>query len=1193
MINCKILPSAINSDDEARMLQQTECLNIENLRVGVSEDGNNYSLKNIPSTILLFDSLPNGGNKTIGRAADLSRQRFLWLNYNDAGQHGIYAYDMPLGIIYIVLLSSQTAEGLNFSPYYRTDRNIRVVGDLLLWTDNYNEPRCINIEAGIKLNQSGYVTSVLPYVTPIDYGTITLIKKPPAYELTVAKVMDSGFDNNYTANRAYQFNYRYRYRDYQRSALSAFSYLIPYNFKADTFNAVDVKLPFVEKINDEVRYVDICVRYGNEGKTYAVKTFDKSNAADAAAIVLHNAGTTQLGFRFYDNIRGLAVDDIDAEIPFDGVPRLAETLEVAKNREFFGNILSGYNSPATTSLAATISSAISQSRIFKSGSSVKISIEFLDRFRRKCGAVRTDIILNFPERTYSQTSFPYLINWTLSNTSALAEIPIWAYYYQILITVNQAKYFYVQTISRQISYVKRNNDGTFDYAGTTYDDVDTYALAIDISNLSVYSEGYVYDAANSDFAVLYRADGTNNDLKVLGQDGNYVLLSPVDFGDITNLYKFTIPADDLEQFTNLINVTFSSSVNPSASVTTHSQTAASISDLDDLKVSSNFVLNFTDGNEYDISMQGVIKIFAASGSGTLFNFSIHAIATSPTEDSVDVVLHSRSGTGAAFTATINSSIHIPAGYDKLFIYTIYSADTGFIQSGSYINFSTNGVTLSLIELYTPYKPSQNELFYEVPGVHAIANPATNSRVYSTLSGTIPGDSYLINRTIYTNTEFLVESMSPNDNVWQSWERDLGWVNQVTDIGEQRTSEDIVWSDTYINGTKANGLNKFQPLNRKTIGSTSGAIQKLQLTSKQQEDGNVIVIITENTSLSAYLSERQLVAAAKNSDVATTDEVIGTINEHQSGRGTINPESVVEYDGSIWWADAIHGLIAQYSQNGVYAVSDFKLNRFFDRYFKKYLSLGFNRYTNPVHSGYDVSVDEVMFELPQVDATTISSNAIGSYTAAGSCVPVTVGAVVIPDGTVGVFYSFSFPLMGTPPFTVSSPVAPAGLNYLVSGSSIILSGTPTTAGVGQTASFSANNCSGSFTAISQTIDIFTGSGGGGGGNGFAVTEPSNNTGGKIHSTLTVGGVSKGFFTLTPQNSTFSGTYASSLTNTSVVLVVNDSTVAINTIFMIISGVMGNIYPVISGTGANHSATYTWNHLNLAPDPTFAIYINLVN
>jgi hypothetical protein len=137
MINYKILPQAVNADDDARYLSDKEVLNLENMRLSVAADGKNYQLKNIPSTLALYNDISWTSPRAVGRAVDLARKRLLWLHCDgNPDNDAIYAYDSVTQATYTVLKSSQTAEGLHFSTSYRADRNVKVVGDLLLWTDD-------------------------------------------------------------------------------------------------------------------------------------------------------------------------------------------------------------------------------------------------------------------------------------------------------------------------------------------------------------------------------------------------------------------------------------------------------------------------------------------------------------------------------------------------------------------------------------------------------------------------------------------------------------------------------------------------------------------------------------------------------------------------------------------------------------------------------------------------------------------------------------------------------------------------------------------------------------------------------------------------------------------------------------------------------------------------------------------------
>jgi hypothetical protein len=100
-----------------------------------------------------------------------------------------------------------------------------------------------------------------------------------------------------------------------------------------------------------------------------------------------------------------------------------------------------------------------------------------------------------------------------------------------------------------------------------------------------------------------------------------------------------------------------------------------------------------------------------------------------------------------------------------------------------------------------------------------------------------------------------------------------------------------------------------------------------------------------------------------------------------------------------------------------------------------------------------------------------ASAVGIYTYT-ACVSVgIVGSPVLPNGAVGVPYNFVINLSGTPPFTIYSPVKPAGMTITVVGSTLVVGGTPTTAtDTPTTISFTVGNCYSDTVNFSDTIDI---------------------------------------------------------------------------------------------------------------------------
>lgn len=360
MINKKLFIAGINQDQAYPLVETGEYLNALNLRFATSENGKVGQLSSIEGNVLKNNSgtltLPSGTNITIGSYEDTPNKRILFFNKNTpltggTKTDGVYCYDSRDGQVYKVLLGSQVVGGLNFTSDIHS---VSMIGNLLYWTDGVNPQRRINVDAGIKLNHPSFSTSVSPYVLDQDSNTkmlssvINLIRNQPAIPLTVAKGTESGYASNFIANEAFQFAYRFVYRDFEVSTFSPLSQLINYNNADDTVagrNRIDVTIPTSQKIPQDVIRVEVAVKFIVGGKMSIVKTF-------TSGFSTHNTGTA-LTFKFFNDAVGVGVDDATSVKQFDSIPLRSGTLEIAKNRLFLGNNYDGYEAPSTTSLSFT------------------------------------------------------------------------------------------------------------------------------------------------------------------------------------------------------------------------------------------------------------------------------------------------------------------------------------------------------------------------------------------------------------------------------------------------------------------------------------------------------------------------------------------------------------------------------------------------------------------------------------------------------------------------------------------------------------------------------------------------------------------------------------------------------------------------------------------------------------------------
>jgi len=277
----------------------------------------------------------------------------------------------------------------------------------------------------------------------------------------------------------------------------------------------------------------------------------------------------------------------------------------------------------------------------------------------------------------------------------------------------------------------------------------------------------------------------------------------------------------------------------------------------------------------------------------------------------------------------------------------------------------------IFEIYTPYKEQVSEPFWTTGLTIAINNPGDITRTYGSLSGNIYGDVYRFGRFSPTGS-YNAENMSPIAKYWKQWNTNSGEPNFVINSEQVRKVTAVQYSNVIIEGSQTNGLSTFDALDEKILPLALGVLNKLQQTSKVQEQGNVMLAIGDQETASLYLGEVQLVGAAQNAFIASAPNVIGTVNVLKGSFGTINPESVTEYRGLVFWFDANNGRIIQYSANGLFPISNYKMQRFWKLWATEYLSLTTAEIEalggRPfVFSVVDPAHDEVLFSIPKLAA----------------------------------------------------------------------------------------------------------------------------------------------------------------------------------------------------------------------------------
>jgi hypothetical protein len=1060
-VSKKTFVGGINQDDASFIVGENEYLGALNIRFATTENGEVGKITNIEGTVeknqtqnstgnTVAWSLPGGVNRTIGAIEDTKNRRLIWFNWNSANFHGIYCYDADTDLIYTVLKQGNTTTLLNFQED-KFVHSVSMIGDLLYWTDDYNEPKKINVEAGIKMNHPAYVTTVEKYDAftiqkstggsgyvngtytnvPLTGGsgtgaianitvvgtvvdTITIMYHGTGYStgetlsasnanlggtgsglaITIVKTfdpkvvslirpqpwapltVDKAIDATFQNNfiQSEAFQFAYRFV-YRDGEVSTFS---PLSKLIDYNNAAENTSGY-NAVNVGVQAVQF-IEQDVSKIEFAVKYMTGGKLfvfkTINSKVILNNHNTGfPITFKFYNDVVGTAVDDATSVKQFDSVPVKSKALEIAKNRLFLGNNQEGYDTPVISSLNIG-SNDVSTSAIVG---------QWFKMIYRKNGVVYTKYFLRVENITTNPGFYEKNVAFVPPPYPNTADIST-DYTFRGASNSALASYLGI-TISDILSFSYENADATV-----------TGATLAGLANKVVFKTDASYRAGIVFYDYAGRKSGvyTNDNIKAVTPERDYSGTSFVE--------KISWSLSN------------SSAVNEIPNWATH----YSIVRTKCLRTKL-FIQMPADAVQY-ISKDSTGEYIAPVNGYTATAFGIAVKVTS---------LFSY-GLGYSYQDGDIMKLYTSSGT----IYKLRVKDT----YSDYIIVELANVGTSptaMYEVYSPYLQSETEYYYEVGETYKVNNPGTPSRQYSTVNGYFTGDVTISEKTAGVNTRW-VENMSPIDRYWSNWYTDAGRLNIVTPLGSVRKEVSISYSNTIVPGTNSNGLSSFEALDQTSVPTELGGISRLVFTSKTVTDGTVMLAIGENETASLYLGESQVFDNTGSSFLAKSSGVIGNVNVLKGSYGTIHPESVFEWQGSVVFFDAYKGCWVSYDLNGLVPVSN---NKMF-KYFKKVgqdlldhlvdttnyddansnLSLRVLGGVDPFHNEYLMSMPR-MFLNPQ--NTQLSDMAINTLSASFTTSLPTLG--VSPSTLSGFTYA-----VGSGP-SASQSVLITGTNLLPNGS----------------------------------------------------------------------------------------------------------------------------------------------------------------
>ncbi len=180
------LRSKMNKDLDDRLIPNGEYRNAENISVGKSENSDVGAIEDIlGNSLIAITDVADHDYKIIGVYADVSNERLItFLKGNGTTKDAIRMYDLNSTSSYPLLVEG---DFLNFNEDNKII-SINLIEDLLFWTDNFNQPRKINIKRAIE--DSDYYTTEHS-ISVAKYYPFDAIKLYKDTEVNVLTVVDT------------------------------------------------------------------------------------------------------------------------------------------------------------------------------------------------------------------------------------------------------------------------------------------------------------------------------------------------------------------------------------------------------------------------------------------------------------------------------------------------------------------------------------------------------------------------------------------------------------------------------------------------------------------------------------------------------------------------------------------------------------------------------------------------------------------------------------------------------------------------------------------------------------------------------------------------------------------------------------------------------------------------------------------
>jgi len=898
------------------------------------------------------------------------------------------------------ILKDETGFSLNFSGKIK---GAYVINGLLYWNDN-NGLRKVNIQKAKNylLNKAGGNYS--PAYTLMDYQTISLIKYPYLDVIIPTYATDTTRNTNNLRGYLFQFRVQYIYDDNERSVASPISRIAVPKDETDITGEVigDTSLNNVIKLNinsghQTVEKIAIYVRIGNTGDWVLADTLSKKD--------LGIPDNSIFEYSFYNDNIVTGVDQVKINQLYHAVPLKSDYLGYLHTNQLIvcGN-LDGYDNvkmDATLKPQLNIAtSKVSLGSLIASFNVTEVSVV----------ALGTETI-------------PYLIVDFTNKLPAVNTV--------VSVTFNGGSNYFVVTADEAASALVFKADFVsflmgacglpaveiiVDYTLTDYQ----IGIREPIPGAITFTAANYNKTAGSLNSITGYKAGTNQSLGVVYYDdaGRSTFVQPMG--------KVYLPflTEPSAVFPSTMTAPYSNEVSYSIKWTIHNlppqwATRWQIVRQANLTLTyfQQYIINgIADGTSTWDSDKTYIDISPLNKHRSQYN-------TSPIEfsfpssnigayvfekgDRIRFITQSRdyttdpSGLGSVLTYYLDMEI---LGYQQTSATDTTNTDKIMVQKIDTTKYPNIG-KYTLVEIYRPNKAKNDMLYYETGEMYKILPSATNPnvKIHSTvpagftspvgvnqdvdINGNVTvdaagestsGDVYIIPIVFDMNLSSLIApkivSLIESSNASQFYVSDsynIGRTQIVDKNIKQQKTLSIRISGKYFDNSFVNNLSEFYGGKDLYVspswGDTIyGAVEK----------GYTLNIFQSRKVTQFYVGRTGLqLASAVGTDqiMANSDATLSTQSPSPALRGTMNSESILTIENTLFYVDVLNGSIVQQAVNGIINLEVYGIRKDIKNICESLL----NDYQDyAIYSSFDPVLRMIRFTFQGINGTTITDK--GTY-----------------------------------------------------------------------------------------------------------------------------------------------------------------------------------------------------------------------